>query len=46
MPAIELVDGEKLIDMCESLQLGLKPKQTYEVDDEFFREFRNAGEKI
>jgi restriction system protein len=46
VPAIELVDGEKLIDMCESLQLGLRPKQTYEVDDEFFRAFRTSGGKI
>jgi restriction system protein len=42
---IELVDGEKLIEMFETLQLGLRPKQTYEIDDEFFREFRSAGGK-
>jgi len=44
--AIELVDGEKLLDMCETLQLGLRPKQTYEIDNEFFREFRSVSEKI
>ena len=43
---IELVDGEKLIEMFEALQLGLRPRQTYEVDEEFFREFRTAGAKV
>ncbi len=39
VPPIELVDGEKLLEMCESLGLGLKPKQTFEFDDQFFDEF-------
>lgn len=39
VPPIELVDGEKLIDMFEYLELGLKPKTTYEVNREFFDEF-------
>jgi restriction system protein len=39
VPPIELVDGEKLLEMCENLELGLKPKQTYEIDDQFFEEF-------
>ncbi len=39
-PPIELVDGEKLLDMLERLQLGLKPKTIYEIDDKFFEEFR------
>jgi restriction system protein len=34
-----LVDGEKLIDMFEELELGLKPKKAYEVDTTFFDEF-------
>ncbi|CAM5220264.1 Mrr restriction system protein [Castellaniella defragrans] len=38
-PPIELVDSEKLIDMLEYLELGLKPVTTFEVDDEFFTEF-------
>lgn len=38
-PPIELVDSEKLVDMLEHLELGLKPVTTYEVDDEFFTEF-------
>ena len=41
VPPIELVDGEKLIDLFEDLELGLRPRQTYEVDDSFFDEFRD-----
>ena len=37
---IELVDGDKLVDMFEKLQLGLRPKTVFEVDDGFFEEFR------
>jgi len=40
VPPIELVDGEKLLDMFESLELGLKPKKAYDVDDKFFDDFR------
>ena len=40
VPPIELVDGEKLLDMFEQLELGLKPKKAYEVDTIFFEEFR------
>ncbi|MFC1553380.1 restriction endonuclease [candidate division KSB1 bacterium] len=36
---IELVDGEKLVEMFERLELGLKPKKAYEIDYEFFREY-------
>ena len=38
--AIELLDGEKLVDMLERLELGLKPITTYEIDESFFKEFR------
>lgn len=41
VPPIELVDGEKLIDMFEQLELGLKPKRAYEIDPVFFEEFHN-----
>jgi restriction system protein len=37
---IELVDGQKLIEMFEHLQLGLKPIKTFEVDADFFDDFR------
>jgi restriction system protein len=40
VPPLELVDGEKLVDMCEALELGLRPKTTFEFDPNFFDEFR------
>lgn len=40
VPQIELVDGEKLVNMFESLKLGLKPKVTFDVDYDFFAEFK------
>jgi restriction system protein len=39
-PPIELVDGETLVQMFERLQLGVKPKTVYEVDEAFFGEYR------
>jgi len=39
VPPIELVDGEKLVGMLEQLQLGLRPRQTYEIDLEFFEQY-------
>jgi restriction system protein len=40
VPPIELVNGKKPLDMFEYLELGLKPKTTYEIDNDFFDEFR------
>ena len=40
VPPIELIDGEKLVDMLEHLELGLKPVTTYEIDGAFFSEFK------
>ena len=40
VPPIELIDGEKLVDMLEHLELGLKPVTTYEIDESFFSKFR------
>jgi restriction system protein len=40
VPPIELVDGEKLVNMLEQLELGLKPQRTFEVDATFFEQFR------
>lgn len=37
---IELVNGEKLIDMFERLELGLKPRKTFDIDDQFFEPFQ------
>jgi restriction system protein len=39
-PPIELVDGEKLAAMLEKLELGLRPRQTYELDPAFFEEYK------
>ncbi len=39
-PPIELVDGEKLVQLFEQKQLGLKPKTIYEIDHAFFEEYR------
>jgi restriction system protein len=36
---IELIDGDKLLDMLESLELGLRPVTTFEIDHAFFAEF-------
>ncbi len=40
VPPIELVDGEKLLDMFETLELGLKPKKAYDIDEKFFDDFK------
>ena len=40
VPPIELVDGEKLLDMFEELQLGLTPKKAYDINLKFFEEFK------
>ncbi len=39
-PPIELVDGEKLIELFAKLDLGLRPVTTYDIDDSFFDEYR------
>ena len=41
VPPIELVDAEKLVNMLEELELGLKPVRAYQLDPSFFDEFRN-----
>lgn len=38
---IELIDGEKLVEMFEFRKLGLKPKIIFEIDYEFFKEFND-----
>jgi restriction system protein len=40
VPSIELVDGERLVHLFETLGLGLRPVHTYAVDAGFFEEFR------
>jgi restriction system protein len=38
-PPVELVDGEKLVEMFERVELGLKPKTVFEVDRAYFAPF-------
>lgn len=40
VPPIELVDGDSLVDMFERLELGLIPKRTYDIDEEFFEDYK------
>jgi restriction system protein len=40
-PPIELVDGEKLVELFGDLELGLKPRTTYDLVESFFDEFRS-----
>ncbi len=39
-PPVELVDGEKLAGMLEKLELGLRPRHTFELDPTFFDEYK------
>ena len=41
VPPIELVDSNKLVDMFESLEFGLAPKQVFEIDQTFFAAFED-----
>ncbi len=40
VPPIELIDGYKLVELCEKHKLGLKLKLTFEIDEDFFEEFK------
>jgi restriction system protein len=37
---IEMVDGERLVELFETKQLGLRRKEVFEVDHSFFDQFR------
>jgi restriction system protein len=41
-PPLELVHGEKLLDMFENLELGLIPRKSYDVDESFFSSFKET----
>jgi restriction system protein len=41
-PPIELIDADKLVDMCQKLELGLRPVTTFEVDEQYFIQFRKS----
>lgn len=36
---IELIDGDRLVELFEKYQLGLKPITVFEIDHEFFKSF-------
>ena len=40
VPPIELVDGDKLVEMFELLELGLIPRKVYDIDVRFFDDFQ------
>jgi restriction system protein len=44
VPPLAWVDGEKLVDRCEALELGLRPKTTFAFDPNCFDEFRQEKE--
>ncbi len=44
-PPIELVDGEMLVRLFERLELGVRPRTVYEVDDAFFDEYREPQQR-
>lgn len=44
-PPIELLDAESLVDLFESLELGLTPRTVFEVNEVFFEEFGFFGKK-
>lgn len=41
VPPLELVHGDKLLDMFENLELGLVPRKTFDIDIHFFKEFQS-----
>jgi restriction system protein len=42
-PPLELVDGDKLVEMFEQLEFGLRPIKSYEVDVGFFQAFETEA---
>jgi len=40
-PPIELVDGDDLVRLFETLEFGLTPRTTYDVDESFFLQFND-----
>ncbi|KMP12441.1 restriction endonuclease [Candidatus Nitromaritima sp. SCGC AAA799-C22] len=39
-PQVELVDGKKLVEMFEKIELGLKKRTVYDVDLSYFEKYR------
>lgn len=44
-PQVELVDGEKLVEMFKRVELGVKPRTVYEVDLPFFEPYMDKEKK-
>lgn len=42
-PPVELVNGERLVQLMERLRLGVVPRTVFDVDDKFFDEYRNQS---
>jgi restriction system protein len=40
VPPIELIDGDRLVAMLETLELGLRPVKAFDIDADFFAAFR------
>jgi len=39
---IELVDGDRIVELFEEMEIGLKnPRTVFDIDDEFFRRYRS-----
>jgi restriction system protein len=43
VPAIELVDGQKLFGMLENLELGLEPVKAFRITRAFFEDFKEPS---
>ena len=41
VPPIELIDGERLVELFEEAKLGVKAKQVFDIDYAFFDQFRS-----
>jgi len=42
---IELVDGEKLLELFKKYEIGLKPRTVYDIDQQFFEAFEKGVEQ-
>ena len=45
-PPIELINSEKLVQLFEKVNLGVKPKTIYEVDFKFFEPYLNINNQL
>jgi restriction system protein len=45
-PPIELIDGQKLVSLFESIQLGVKQRTVYDVDLAFFQPYMEKPSPI